>query len=122
MNFIHELVLHVAVVMARVMFWMGGLVMFWMGVLMVNRLCCFLRLRFQWLCGPLGPDHHADQPHVGCEMAEPEQLFSLRWFVMLSVKLAPTATVNTSLCNSCVHVLRYSTRALDISKPDAQHG
>lgn len=64
---VHELFLHVVVVVAGVMFWMGVLMVFRMGVLMMNGLCSFLWLRFRRLRSPPGPDPGTGQPHVSCQ-------------------------------------------------------
>lgn len=66
-KFVHELLLHVVVVMARVMLWMGVLVVFSVRVLVVGGLCSFLRFRFGCLRSPSGPDPVTGQPHVSCQ-------------------------------------------------------
>lgn len=81
-EFIHELVLHMVVVMARVMFCVGVLVVFCVRVLMMNGLCCFLWLWFRWLCSPPGPDPHAPQSHVSCQ----NRRLTLCWFVITTLR------------------------------------
>lgn len=72
-KFVHELLLHVVVVMARVMLWMGVLVVLVVlmvlsvRVLVVGGLCSFLWFRFGRLRSPSGPDPVAGQPHVSCQ-------------------------------------------------------
>lgn len=72
-KFVHELLLHVVVVVARVMLWMGVLVVLVVlmvlsaRVLVVGGLCSFLWFRFGRLRSPSGPDPVAGQPHVSCQ-------------------------------------------------------
>lgn len=75
-KFVHELLLHVVVVVARVMLWVGVLVVLVVlvvlmvlsvRVLVVGGLCSFLWFRFGRLRSPSGPDPVAGQPHVSCQ-------------------------------------------------------
>ena len=66
-QFIHELLLHLVVVMARVMFCVRVFVVLWLSVLMMSWLCCFLRFWFGWLSSPPDSDPIAAQPHAGCQ-------------------------------------------------------
>lgn len=69
-KFVHELLLHVVVVVARVMLRVGVLVVLMVlsaRVLVVGGLCSFLWFRFGHLRSPSGPDPVAGQPHVSCQ-------------------------------------------------------
>lgn len=102
-KFIHELVFHVVVVMAGVMFCVGVLMVFWVRVLMMNWLCCFLWLWFRRLCSPPGPGSSADHPHVSCQnRGITAVLFTMCWFFTPSVKLGYTVRDNTTSYVCCV--------------------
>lgn len=78
-EFIHELLLHVVVVVvAGVMFRM--LVVFHVGVLVMSGLHIFLWLWFRRLRGPKGSDPDTGQPHVGCQNVE---IGAVMYFIML---------------------------------------
>lgn len=99
-KFIHELLLHVVVVVAGVMFWMGVLMVFCMGVLMMNWLCCFLWLWFGWLRSPPGPDPRTAHPHVSCKNQQNQCSWSC--VGLLCSLLALTVTDNTTSYVCCV--------------------
>lgn len=110
-EFIHELLLHVLVVMARVMLRVRVLVVLVVlsvRVLVMGGFRPFLRLRFGRLGGPPDPDAVAGQPHVGCDDGE-----GSRGGVINSV-LAPgrdNPTVGMYACNPCVHALQFQGTA-----------
>lgn len=65
---IHELLLHVVVVVARVVFCMWVFVMMLgMSGLMVSGLGGFLGFWFCWLGRPPGSDPVSEKPHVSCQ-------------------------------------------------------
>lgn len=76
---IHELLLHVVVVLvAGVMFRM--LVVVHVGLPMMSGFHFFLRLWFRRLRGPKGSDPDTGQPHVGCQNVE---IGAFMYFIML---------------------------------------
>lgn len=110
-EFIHELLLHVLVVMAGVMLRVRVLVVLVVlrvRVLVMGGLRPFLRLRFGRLGGPPHPDAVAGQPHVGCDDSRRSR------GVVINSVLVPgrdNPAVGMYACNPCVHVVQFQSTA-----------
>lgn len=110
-EFIHELLLHVLVVMARVVLRVGVLVVLvvlGVRVLVMSGLRPFLRLCFRGLGGPPHPDAVAGQPHVGCDDSGRS-----RGAVINSVLASgrDNPAVSMYACNPCVHAVQFQSTA-----------
>lgn len=113
-EFIHELLLHVLEVMARVVLRVRVLVVLMVlsvlsvRVLVMGGFCPFLRLRFGRLGSPPDPEAVSGQPHDGCEDGGGSMA------VVINSALAPERddpSVGLYACNPCVHAVHFQSTA-----------